>query len=294
MNTSDGGVVAIHASNPTNPIQIVKGTRPHSPVGMYKRLGLEPSTFPTDQVPIITYDADGNATGYEKYPDGTPVFKLVHGSKEWEKRRAAKEKLEGGEGQRTSNKALTSDDVTAAMEYMDKEHDSGSIWEVGGKYAWLEGLVGNPSDTPTAIVRDMLLPVASRIAVDTLRKIRQDSPTGAALGNVSDKDVELVKSVKGSFNTKQRKEDLYYNLGRLQVIEDVLFGGTSSVDDNYHIRDVKPDGTVEYRLDENGQRVDVRTLFPPRPGTRKINPADGKTYEFQGMQNKRSNWKEVK
>lgn len=68
--------------------------------------------------------------------------------------------------------------------------------------------------------------IESAIARETLQEMRNNSPTGGAMGNVSDKDIELLKSSIASLKTSQSKEQFLRNL---QIVENhfnkVVHGG---------------------------------------------------------------------
>lgn len=64
-------------------------------------------------------------------------------------------------------------------------------------------------------LQEKLKTIASNIAISAIQKMRQESPTGGALGNVSDKDMELLTSIKGSLSQKQSKGQLMQTLKRL-------------------------------------------------------------------------------
>jgi cytochrome c556 len=69
-----------------------------------------------------------------------------------------------------------------------------SVGKMSGIYAKL------PVDTDASKVRAKLQTVGSNVAVNALTAMRQSSPTGGAVGNVSDKDMELFRATEGSFD----------------------------------------------------------------------------------------------
>jgi hypothetical protein len=60
--------------------------------------------------------------------------------------------------------------------------------------------------------------IKSGISRDTLQQMRNNSPTGGALGNVSNKDITLLESALGSLSTSQSTEQLLENLDRIERI----------------------------------------------------------------------------
>lgn len=74
-------------------------------------------------------------------------------------------------------------------------------------------LMGN---TDTADFRGTLDTIKASLTFDELQKIRQNSPTGGAVGNVSDKDMELLGSRVASLNPKQSAAKLRTSLADIQ------------------------------------------------------------------------------
>lgn len=55
--------------------------------------------------------------------------------------------------------------------------------------------------------------------------MRDSSPTGGALGNVTEKELALLQAVRGSLKQAQTPEQILYNLMRLNnVILDIVHG----------------------------------------------------------------------
>lgn len=67
--------------------------------------------------------------------------------------------------------------------------------------------------------------IGSSITFDTIQQMRQNSPTGAALGAVSDTELGLLKAALGSVEQSQGEEQLRYNLNRLwNLYQDTIHG----------------------------------------------------------------------
>lgn len=73
-----------------------------------------------------------------------------------------------------------------------------------------------PFDNPD--LKEKLTTIASNIAIAALMKMRQDSPSGGAMGNVSDKDMATLMAIKGSLSQSQSPEQLKQNLARLDEL----------------------------------------------------------------------------
>jgi len=79
--------------------------------------------------------------------------------------------------------------------------------------------------TPAANLRSMLDSIKSNISFDRLQQMRQSSPTGGALGAVSDKEGQLLQSAYGSLEQSQSKEQFLQNLQRVRnIYMDIVHG----------------------------------------------------------------------
>jgi hypothetical protein len=94
------------------------------------------------------------------------------------------------------------------------------------------GLAGaaakNIPGTPANALNGILSGIKANIGFDKLQQMRQSSPTGGALGNVSDKDIALVQSVYGSLLQSTNEKDLIYNLDRLDKTVYKVINGTDA------------------------------------------------------------------
>lgn len=69
----------------------------------------------------------------------------------------------------------------------------------------------------------LLLTVASNLSFDRLQRMREESPTGGALGNVSNFEIQNLAATAGNLSVAQTSEQLRENLQRLQArYEDFL------------------------------------------------------------------------
>lgn len=81
---------------------------------------------------------------------------------------------------------------------------------------------------PAANLQALLDPIESGIALDKLNQIRQNSPTGGALGNVSDTDIKLLKSAIASLKLSQDPETLKKHLLRVKQVYTDIFNRTAA------------------------------------------------------------------
>ena len=116
-----------------------------------------------------------------------------------------------------------------------KDHAKVSADVVTGKITEAKGLVTNSGGwlpttgyggqqlmntggTAANDLRATLETIKANVAFDKLQQIRAASPTGGALGAVSDKEMSLLSSALTSLDQSQSAEQLMQNLGNLEAI----------------------------------------------------------------------------
>lgn len=124
-------------------------------------------------------------------------------------------------------------------------------------------LTGGVGGMPARDVQALLNTVRANVGFEQLQQMRDSSPTGGALGQVTEKEQELLQSVLGSLDTSQSAEQLTANLKRLKntyldiihgagkgpAREDVGFGGDKPSREDAETYAVNP---------QNGQRLVLR------------------------------------
>jgi len=119
---------------------------------------------------------------------------------------------------------------------------------------WTTGFFGdvlsNVGGTGAGNVSELLSGIKANVGFNQLQSMREASPTGGALGPVSDTENALLQSVLGSVEQSQGQEQLEFNLKRLKnVYLDIIHG--------------EGNGPPREVLDEGGS-----TWSEPEPGVR--------------------------
>lgn len=83
--------------------------------------------------------------------------------------------------------------------------------------------------TPAYDLKQTLEPIKANISFNELNKMRQNSPTGGALGNVTVRELELLQSVYGSIEQSQSKDQFQRNMKRLETIFQAVVNGTTAI-----------------------------------------------------------------
>lgn len=87
--------------------------------------------------------------------------------------------------------------------------------------SWLKNIVGTDAHN----IDRLLVGIKGGIAVDQLQAMRAASPTGGALGNVTERELEMLQSLRGSLDQGQRAPQFRDNLARYQnALLDVIHG----------------------------------------------------------------------
>ena len=83
------------------------------------------------------------------------------------------------------------------------------------------GFIGNMTKglggSDAANLEETIKPISAILGFDTLKKMRQESPTGGALGNVSDRELALLTAAVSSLSQKQSPSQLRESLMRVKT-----------------------------------------------------------------------------
>ena len=74
-------------------------------------------------------------------------------------------------------------------------------------------------------VKNLLATIKGNIGFDKLQAMRDASPTGGALGQVSERELSFLQSVFGSLEQDQSADELRYNLGLLRYVYNSIIHG---------------------------------------------------------------------
>jgi hypothetical protein len=102
----------------------------------------------------------------------------------------------------------------------------------------------------------LLTTIKANVGFDKLQQMRDASPTGAALGPVSDYENQLVQAVLGSLDQGLSEDDLLYNLDRLGVlVDDIVNKGIQSPAQRAPTAAPTQSAPTIMNFDENGNLV---------------------------------------
>ena len=180
-------------------------------------------------------DENGNLVSYEAVPGG-PEDTSAHDAAKQEQTETA------------TNIVL--DEIGIAKELIAGESLTSPATGLTGKIA------SKIDSTRAGALKNRLETIKANIGFDKLQRMREASPTGGALGAVSEFENRLLQSVFGSLEQAQNAEDIIYNLERLEAIYDrVINQGIPDDEARQLYREIelgeKPENpSVEYNFTE--------------------------------------------
>lgn len=160
-------------------------------------------------------DAEGKVQLDER---GAPVAIPFQGGEVWQKQKAAEEAAATGDARRNTQNNIVLQDINRALGMINE-----SPMLTTGVGNQITSAVGG---TPAHNLNAILDTVKANVGFDQLQAMRDASPTGGALGQVSEFENRLLQSVLGSLETSQGKDQLEFNLKRLyKVVDEIVNRG---------------------------------------------------------------------
>lgn len=154
-------------------------------------------------------DPDGKVKLDER---GAPIAIPYQGGKAYLKQEAQK-KTDASQAEQ----AATAGDVVLTDIRRAREKIESAPW-----YSPTAGLLGNilkdVGGTAAADVRALTDTVRANIGFDRLQAMREASPTGGALGQVTERELAFLQATLGSLEQSQSEEQLLQNLDRLERV----------------------------------------------------------------------------
>lgn len=147
-------------------------------------------------------------TGYRYAADGQSLEPIPGGPEagKSEKAKQARDRQAG----------LVVQDLGRALNYL--QSSDMAAGELAGQTSFIPG-------TPAYNLDNLLESAKSNIGFDKLQAMREASPTGGALGNVSEKEIDLLQATAGKLDTAMPDEILEDNIKRLlNQYNDIVHG----------------------------------------------------------------------
>lgn len=169
-------------------------------------------------------DENGNVVT-EPDPSGRgvrPVSVPIAGSAADQELRGQAEAAEGKEEQAKTWNTIVNQDINRAIEIV----ENSTLPTTGIVGDLLSGIGG----TEARNLRGLLDTIKANAGFDRLQAMRDASPTGGALGQVSERELAFLQSTIGNLEQSQTKDQILYNLRRVQKIYQNMLNGKRAYD----------------------------------------------------------------
>ena len=148
------------------------------------------------------------------------------------------------------------------LDDIDRAIDAAGNWSAGSM-AWTKDLPAVGGSTPAGELENLLTTIQANVGFDKLQTMREISPTGGALGQVTEKELAFLQAVFGSMRQDQRPENLRYNLERLR---EHVNGREARLQEALAADFPSLAQTAEFRSRTNQQREDLSRYRAPDGG----------------------------
>ena len=225
---------------------------------------------------LVQIDKKSKSNVMQKVPEGmTPTYdkktgqiiKLspIIGGKQWSDAQEASAKIQAGvfqdmktDDQKQTNATVVNTAIDDALKLAATDDNTTLIFGPSGAAMTL--VAGSARSDLEAYMK----PIEAEAAFSTLQAMREASKTGGALGQVSDKEIELLKNARGALSRSQSKEQFIQNLKRYKETYNNIINGSAAYIKKVEAyraeilaNKVDPDATATYKL-INGTYVLVK------------------------------------
>jgi len=227
------GVGLVDVSDPANPRVVqAEGQRPPS-TSVNVNTG-NPNALPgLSKLPAgftYRYDGQGNVM---RDAQGLPMVAPIPGTKQAADVDAEAAKADKREQQERQQADIMLQDIDRALDLVEN-----STFPTTG---FAGNIMQHVAGTSAGDLRATLATIKGNIAFDKINAMRQASPTGGALGGVSNNELAMLSAAFGSLEQSQSEEQFVKNLRRLRSIYNEVVHGSAPVtsdDDGWKVERV--------------------------------------------------------
>ena len=198
-----------------------------------------------------TRDANGNVISLEAIPGGEAATKQAEAKKK--------------ETERARQSSMKGNVVLNALDDVERVMSSSTLPTTGMLGSRLSSVPG----TAAHDVATSLGTIGANISFENLNQMRQASPTGGALGAVSDRENEMLKSAWGALQQSQSPEQFKRNLGRVRTIFNEIVHGKEAA---AKMESDRMSGVREIRSKEDYDALPSGTKFLAPDGSTRVKP----------------------
>lgn len=161
-------------------------------------------------------DPQGNVMLDER---GAPVAIPYQGGKVWQDQQAAEAEAQGAQaaqGEAAASDLRSADVVLTDIGRLKELVQSSPRWNPAAGFG--AETAGNVGGTNAANAAALISTIGANIGFDRLEQMRKESPTGGALGSITENELKMLSAVLGSLAQTQSPEQLIQNLDRLEQL----------------------------------------------------------------------------
>ena len=208
---------------------VAAGHQPGSPE--YQQMMMEGSS-PQTNINIGQGEVGTIPPGYELVTDpetGARRMQPIPGGPVAQEMQAAQEQERGRDQQRARAGSTVIQDLQRARELIPELGPlAGRGDTLGGIARTGAGIIPGSADIPSTVanrITQFTESALSNVGLDTLQQMRENSPTGGALGQVPVQQQRRLEQVLGSLDISQPPETLDTNIARVQnIYTDIIYG----------------------------------------------------------------------
>ncbi len=164
----------------------------------------------------LTYDQQGRPLSMEPIPGSQAAREVAD---------AAKRLKEGAES-RISQSSIVLEDIGKLKNLVKESKLFSPVTGPAGEMVSRAGILKAGSKRASA--ENLVTTITANIGFDQLAKMRAESPTGGALGNVTERELDALQKVMGSISLEQEPKQLQANLDRLGVLYKTIMAKASA------------------------------------------------------------------
>lgn len=195
--------------------------------------GIDYGDAPTDMA--WSREKDGSIKVDE---NGAPVAVPIVGSKLWAEQQAANDKKKDRKGQKAVVSGFIDQSIDDSLKLIKPYKDT-----------WLPGVTGFSGTiakyvpgTESRTLSNNLETLKANLGFEKLQQMREASPTGGALGQVSDFENRLLQSTFGALDQGGDDDVLVRNLFRIQFMADAIVNGYDTGGGRTNFKEDDPEG----------------------------------------------------
>jgi hypothetical protein len=224
-----GKIITTIGSEKPDPTQMGKGPQGEQVINMRTGQPVGAPLGPTDanvdakgtKFPSLDtgYDYARDEKGLVKLTDGVPTVAATPGSKAQQTEIATQQKKVEQKMQASSALSSVATAVTATEKAMDEAIVPGAVGLGSKLYNMTVGQLGGMAGN---VIRDNIDTIKANATFDKLAAMRVASPTGGALGSVSDFENKLLGAATATLSPNLNADQLRENMYRVQATMELL------------------------------------------------------------------------